>query len=309
MAIKPPMLQPGDTIGVVALGSPLDPNVINEGVQTLRSMGFRVLIGRYAYGQSGITAATDEQRAADLMDMFRNDDVKLILSTRGGTGVAGILPFLDYNFIRQHPKIVSGYSDVTILLNTLYALSNLVTFNSLLLLDFTSGTPSFNFNQFFAVTSTTTAPRPIENPPGIPFVSRIKGNVTGPIVGGNLASLVDSLGTPYEIDTRNKILYLEETHEPTNKVYRYLNHLKLAGKLDDSLGFVMGQCTECTVIYNTTYDDLINHFFVPLGKPLLTNLAGSHSYYKVAIPIGAVVTLNTEANILTIEEPTVTAGP
>jgi muramoyltetrapeptide carboxypeptidase len=305
MATRPPILKRGDTIGVVALGSPLDPSVTIQGVRTLQSMGFHVVLGQHVYGQNGILAATDQERANDLMEMFQNENVNMIISTRGGTGVAGILPYLDFDMIQSHPKIISGYSDVTILLNCLYQFSNLITFNSLLLLDFAATIPSYNYNQFFTATSTITSPRKIENPPEVPLMSIVPGNVTGPIVGGNLTSFIGTLGTPYEIHTDNKILLLEETHEPTDKVYRYLNHLKMAGKFDHCLGIIMGQCTECSVTYHTTYTDLINYFLAPLGKPLMANLATSHSYYKAAIPVGALANLNTIDNTLTILEPTV----
>jgi muramoyltetrapeptide carboxypeptidase len=229
----------------------------------------------------------------------------MILPTRGGVGVAGILPYLDYGVIARNPKIVTGYSDITILLNMLYFQSDLITFQSLLLIDFRPETPPYNFNQFFTATSTLTAPRVIQNPPGIPLVSRIAGNVTGPIIGGNLTSLADTLGTPYEIDTRGKILVLEETHEPINTVYRYINHLKLAGKFNDCLGIIMGECTGCEPAYGKTYEDLINDIIVPLGKPLMTNLTTAHGLFKAAIPIGATVNLNTVNNTLTVLEASV----
>lgn len=305
MATRPPILQPGDTIGIVTLGSPLEASVIDARISTLLDMKFKVVLGQYVYAQNGFLAGTNQERAADLMAMFENDQVKIILPTRGGVGIAGILPYLDYETIRRHPKIVTGYSDMTILLNVLYQYADLITFNSLMLIDFTLATPPYNFNQFFAATSTLTSPRPITNPPNIPLVSRVPGNVTGPIVGGNLASFVDNLGTPFEIDTRNRILFLEETHEPMNKVYRYMNHLKLAGKFDDCIGIILGECTNCQVAYGQTYEDLIEEFIVPLGKPLMTNLTSAHGTYKTAIPIGAIANLNTMNNTFTILEPTV----
>ncbi|MBU5442305.1 LD-carboxypeptidase [Paenibacillus sp. MSJ-34] len=307
MAIKPPMLQPGDTIGIVTLGSPLDPGVIDARIETVRQMGFKVVLGRYVYAQNGFLAGTDEQRAGDLMDMFRNPEVKLILPSRGGVGVAGILPYLDFRVIRRNPKIVTGYSDITVLLNVLHQYADLVTFQSLLLIDFRFGTPAYNFDQFFAATSTLDAPRRIENPPGMPLIGRVPGHAAGPLVGGNLTSFVDTLGTPYEIDVRGKILLLEETHEPVNTVYRYMNHLKLAGKFADCIGVIMGECTGCQDAYGKSYDDLIDDFLVPLGKPLLTNLATAHGLYKAALPIGAVVDMNAEFNTLTVMEPTVSA--
>ncbi|CAH0121248.1 putative murein peptide carboxypeptidase [Paenibacillus sp. CECT 9249] len=307
MAIKPPMLRPGDTIGIVTLGSPLDPGVIDARIETVRQMGFKVVLGRYVYAQNGFLAGTDEQRAGDLMDMFRNPEVKLILPSRGGVGVAGILPYLDFRVIRRNPKIVTGYSDITVLLNVLHQYADLVTFQSLLLIDFRFGTPAYNFDQFFAATSTLDAPRRIENPPGMPLIGRVPGHAAGPLVGGNLTSFVDTLGTPYEIDVRGKILLLEETHEPVNTVYRYMNHLKLAGKFADCIGVIMGECTGCQDAYGKSYDDLIDDFLVPLGKPLLTNLATAHGLYKAALPIGAVVDMNAEFNTLTVMEPTVSA--
>ncbi|PLT35152.1 LD-carboxypeptidase [Bacillus sp. V5-8f] len=307
MAIRPPMLRRGDTIGLVSPGSPLDADLINTRSETLRDMGFNVVYGKHVYSYEGIVSAPAQERAEDLMNMFRDARIKMILPTRGGTGVQSILPYLDFEVIRENPKIISGYSDVTILLNNLYQRSNLITFHSLMLIDFRPDTPTYNYNQFFAATSATTPRRVIENPPDLPLRSLVPGNVTGPIVGGNMTSLVNAFGTPYEIDTRGKILFLEETHAPTNMIYRYLSQLLLAGKLQECLGIVMGQCTNCTVSYNTTYEELINSLLVPLGKPLMVNLATGHGYYKAAIPIGANATLNTRDNTLTVVEPTVSA--
>lgn len=305
MAIRPPILQAGDTIGIVTLGSPLDASTIDARIQTLENMGFNVVVGKYVYAYGGIVASTAQQRASDLMDMFVNPTVKMILPTRGGTGVKDILPYLDYKIINSHPKIVTGYSDITILLNILYQFANLITFQSLLLIDFSPNTPAYNFDQFYATTSTLMSPRVIQNPPGTLLTSLVEGNVRGLIVGGNLTSFVGTLGTPFEINTAGKIVVIEETHEPTNAVYRYLTQLIMAGKFRDCIGIVMGQCTNCPISYNTSYDDLIEGLMVPLGKPLMTNLSTAHGYYKAAIPIGAMAQLDTYNHTFTVLEPTV----
>lgn len=307
LAIRPPILRPGDTIGIVTLGSPLDASIINARIATLRSLGFNVVLGKYVYSFDGFLAGTDEERASDLMNMFLDNNVRAIIPTRGGVGVAGILPYLDFNVINNNPKIITGYSDITILLNALYQFSDLITFHSLLLINFSSSTVPYNFNQFFAATSTTISPRILENPPQMPIISRVPGNVTAPIVGGNLTSLIGTLGTPYEIDTTGKILLLEDTNEPVNTIYRYINHLKMAGKFDDCLGILMGECTNCSAQYGVTYEDLINDVIVPLGKPLMTNLATGHGTYKMAIPIGATVNMDAVNNVLTVLEPTVSS--
>ncbi|MEA4933649.1 MAG: LD-carboxypeptidase, partial [Lawsonibacter sp.] len=171
--------------------------------------------------------------------------------------------------------------------------------------DFRDSTPEYNFAQYISAVATTQAPRQIVNPPDMPMIGRVPGNVYGPLVGGNLTSFVGSLGTKYEINTKGKILLLEETHEPVNTVYRYINQLKVAGKFEDCAGIIIGECTNCTEEYGKTYEDLISEFIVPLGKPLLTNLASGHGKYKAAIPIGAMVNLNTIKNTLTILRPTV----
>lgn len=304
-ARKPPILQKGDTIGIVTLGSPLPAKEINERIAFLKNMGYEVVLGDSVYASDGYLAGTDRMRAADLMRMYRDPGVRAILPTRGGVGVEGILPYLDFTCIASHPKILSGYSDITILLNVLSQRANQITFHSLLLLDFREGTPPYNFEQFFAATATLQSPRKIVNPPGMETVSRVPGNVTGQLVGGNLASFVGSLGTPYEITTKGKILFLEEVHEPVNTVYRYMNQLKVAGKFRDCLGIVMGECSECTDEYQKTYEDLLREFVVPLGKPLMTNFATGHGKYKAALPIGAIVNLNANRNALTVLEPTV----
>jgi len=305
MAIKPPVLQYGDTIGIVTLGSPLAPSIINERIMTLRNSGFEVVLGDSVYAQTGFLAGSPEMRAQDLMNMFVNTNVNMILPTRGGVGVEGILPFLDYQLIQENPKLISGYSDITILLNTLAQLSNLITLHSLLLINFRSNEPAYNFNQFYSATSSIMAYRRITNPSFIPQISRIQGNVTGPIVGGNLTSIISALGTPYELDTRGKILFLEETSEPVNTVYRYLEMLELSGKFSDCIGIVMGECTNCPPAYNTSYEDLINAFIVPLGKPLMTNVTTGHGRFKAAIPIGAIGDLDTVNNTFSVVEPTV----
>ncbi|MEH7379204.1 LD-carboxypeptidase [Bacillus sp. JJ1533] len=308
MAQKPPMLKRGDTIGLITPGSPIDANTINTRAQFLRDLGFTILFGNYVYSAEGITAASPEQRAEDVMRMFTNQRVNMILPTRGGTGVQSILPYLDFEIIKKNPKIITGYSDITVLLNNLYQNSDLITFHSLMLLNFRPDTQVYNFNQFFEATSTLRSPRKIQNPPNMQLRSLVPGNVTGPIVGGNMTSFVNTLGTPYEIDTKGKILFLEETHTPATFVYRYFTQLIMSGKLNDCLGIIMGQCSNCPASYRTSYEDLIHYMLAPIGKPLMVNLATGHGYYKAAIPIGATVNLNTTNNTVTVLEPSVSSS-
>ena len=170
-----------------------------------------------------------------------------------------------------------------------------------MLIDFKPETPAYNFDQFFRDIRVFTNPANLESARDAADKS-YSGQRDGLV--GNLTSFVDTLGTPFEIDTRGKILVLEETHEPTNTVYRYLNDLKLAGKFNDCIGIIMGECSR-QAAYGISYEDLINEFVVPLGKPLITNLATGHGMYKAALPIGATVQLDSVNNRITTVEPTV----
>ncbi|MFC5701666.1 LD-carboxypeptidase [Cohnella faecalis] len=305
MATKPLALQRGDVIGIVTLGSPLEAAVIDARIDVLRRTGLGVVLGRHVYDATGFLAGPAAGRAEDLMTMFADPRVKMILPTRGGVGVEGILPYLDFAYIANHPKIVSGYSDITALLNALYQQADLISLHSLLLIDFKSETPAYNFEQFFTATSSIEAPRPILNPPGKPMTGKVPGIATGPIVGGNLTSFVGMLGTPFEIDTRGKIVLIEETHEPVNTVYRYLEQLRLAGKLNDCSGILIGECTGCVEAYGVTYEELIDNYLVPLGKPLISNLASGHGVYKAAIPIGANAVMDGAEGTIALLEPAV----
>ncbi|WP_123041970.1 S66 peptidase family protein [Cohnella candidum] len=305
MAVRGPALQQGDTIGVVTLGSPLARDIIDERVRYLQAMGFQVAIGRHVYDQNGYLAGSDTDRATDLMGMFADPRVKMILPVRGGVGVEGILPYLDYAMIASNPKLLSGYSDITVLLNALYQFSGLVALHSLMLIDFRPETPAYNFGQFFTAASSAAVPRAISNPPGMPLAGKVPGQAEGPVVGGNVTSLVGSLGTPFELDTSGAILLLEETHEPINRVYRSLEQLKLAGKFEDCAGILVGQCTHCPDAYGKSYENLIDEFLVPLGKPLVSELASGHGVYKAAIPIGSRLRIDGGTGELELLEPAV----
>lgn len=158
MVVRPARLQANDTVGIVSLGSPLDPNIINERILYLESLGFNVLVGESVFRYTGFLSGSDEERANDFMRMIVNEQVKWILPVRGGVGVAGILRYLDWDLIRQNPKIVTGYSDISVLLNALYQFADLETLHSLMLIDFKLSTPAFNFNQLFRAISNTQVP-------------------------------------------------------------------------------------------------------------------------------------------------------
>lgn len=295
----PPCIQKGDTIGIVTLGSPSKDEEIKRGTAVLTEMGYKVHLGEHILSQE-FPAAPPKVRATDLMQMFLNPKVKMILGSRGGTGVADILVHLDYKQIKQNPKILAGYSDFSILLNAVNQQTGLITYNTPMLLDLHPETPEFTINQLIQAISTRNKPYTLTNPSQMPLVCKVKGKAVGPLVGGNLTSIIGSLGTPFEINTNGKILFLEEINEYSTQIYRLLTHLIHAGKFRDVSGIILGEFTKCPTEYDTPYEQIVEKLLVPLGKPLLMNLATGHGKYKATLPIGALVRLDTESGAITI---------
>ncbi|GAK01164.1 LOW QUALITY PROTEIN: muramoyltetrapeptide carboxypeptidase [Geomicrobium sp. JCM 19055] len=305
MVVRPASLQANDTVGIVSLGSPLDPNIINERILYLESLGFNVLVGESVFRYTGFLSGSDEERANDFMRMIVNEQVKWILPVRGGVGVAGILRYLDWDLIRQNPKIVTGYSDITVLLNALYQFADLETLHSLMLIDFKLSTPAFNFNQLFRAISNTQVPTQLKTPRRMLRYSIVPGVAEGEIVGGNLTSIIGTLATPYEIDTTGKLFFIEEVNEPVHRVYRQLLHLEEAGKFDDCAGVLIGRCTNCQTSYGVNYEQLLEEFFSSIGKPTLANIASGHGQYKTTIPIGAEAIMDSENDVIETINPVV----
>ncbi|MEN9405755.1 MAG: hypothetical protein RLZ12_39 [Bacillota bacterium] len=299
MLFKPARLRKGDTIGVVALSSPIALVDVETGVKILEDLGYKVLLGEHLV-ENKFPVSSAENRAYDLMYMFCNPQVKMILAARGGTGCADILPYLDLNLIREHPKILSGYSDLTVLLNYIYQSTGLVTFHGLMLNSFTYETPLYNYKEFFAATSVCGAPRLLLNPPQMKLVTKIQGRTVGQLVGGNLSAFVSTLGTPYEICTYGKILFLEEVNETVTKIYRMLRQLEQANKLHGCRGFIVGECTDCRLGYGKNAEQIFDEVLIPFKKPMVSNFCIGHGKYKTTVPLGIPLELNAINTSLTL---------
>lgn len=300
----PTILRYGDTIGIVTLGSPISKEIFFPAIEILHNLGYKTIVGKHALDQ-GFPASSAEDRASDLMTMFENPDIKLILNSRGGTGSADIIPYLDLEIIKRNPKIFSGYSDITNLLNYIYQATGLITFHGLMLNSFSPEAPIYNYMQFLYVVANLKAPRILNNPPTIPRVSKVPGIAVGPLAGGNLATIINSIGTPYEIDTKGKILLLEDIHEETTRVYVNMRQLKATGKLDQCAGFILGEWTDSKTEYGKTVEMVLDEFLLPLGKPIVANVTFGHDKYNLTLPIGTLAELNANANTLTLLKPSV----
>ena len=305
--IKPKRLQAGDTIGLIAPSSPIAEGKVEAGVKKLMEMGFKVEIGKTAYSNYSYLAGDDELRAKEINDMFCNKDIDGIICLRGGYGTPRILNLLDYEMIKNNPKVFVGYSDITALHTAFNQLSDLVTFHGPMVASDMSG----NFSDFSRRSLLNT----IFNEDFNPLIeNESKGIVTinpgiaeGPIIGGNLSLLVSTIGTPYEIDTKGKILFIEEIGEYTYKLDRMITQLKLSNKFEDVEGIILGNFNNCVPEEEGefTLEELIDDLIKPLNKPTISNLQAGHCEPVITIPFGVDTRLDaTNGEITILEEPT-----
>ena len=315
--VKPPTLQTGDTVGLIAPAScAFEPATIREGIETLQSLGFKVKVGKHIKNKFGYLAGTDKQRAEDLHRMFKDDKVKAIVALRGGYGSMRMLNILDYKLIRKHPKILLGYSDITSLCLAIHAKTGLVTFHGPVAI---SSFSQYTRDYFYKVTGSTEPVGEIAHPDAgsslspTAHLSTIRpGKATGKLIGGNLTLLTALLGTPFEPDFKNAILFLEETGEEPYDIDRMLTQLLLAGKLDQVSGILFDRCPNCKPpdykpAFNVTFSleevlvDRLGH----LSCPVLFGLNVGHEADKPTMPLGIQATLDADNKNLSFNESAV----
>lgn len=284
-------LCPGNTIGIITPAGFDNINSINANIANIQNLGFNVKLGENLFKQNGFLAGTDLERASDLMDMFLDPDIDAIMCYRGGYGTMRILPMLNYRSIALNPKILIGFSDNTTLLNTISKRCDFITFHGPMV--------NSNFsiektlNSFINTLTKPQGPYNIFNSPYNPMKFIGTGGARGCLVGGNLCMICSLLGTPYEIDTSNKILLLEDVGECSYKIDRYLTQLLLCGKLQQASGFIIGQFTDANESYSNIID-VINKRLLPLNKPIIYNVEFGHQTPNITLPIGALAKIDCE---------------
>lgn len=315
-SLKPPVLRTGDTVGMVAPASnAYEAEEIVIAKETMEQYGFKVELGRHVTEQYGYLAGKDDARAADINEMFRRPDIRGIVTFSGGYGCSRLLPLLDYNLIRQHPKVIVGHSDITSLLLGIHRQTGLVTFHGSSGL---TGVGDYAKSHFRRAIMSTTEIGAIAQPPKPAdgeverthrLITIVPGQATGQLVGGNLTLVTNLLGTPFEPDTRGKILFLEEIGEEPYSVDRMLTQLWLAGKFQDAAGIALGHFVNCyprehqpSFPQTLSLETILRDRFEPLKKPTLYNLMFGHVKENAVLPIGVTATLDATAKTLTITE-------
>lgn len=311
--IKPKGLKFGDTIGVIAPASPATREKVERSYNKIVDLGFKVKMGKSCYENYGYLAGSDNLRAEDLNQMFKDEEVDGIICLRGGYGTPRILDLLDYELIGNNPKVFVGYSDISALHIAITQLSNLVTFHGPMVSSNIIGNFSDfskeNLYNFILKDKFTTGI--IKNPVGEEIETINGGIAEGSIIGGNLSLIADTLGTPYEIDLKGKILFIEEVGEEPYQIDRMFTQLRLSGKLEEAEGIILGDFNNC-VAKSSEYGDsitleqVIEDIIKPMEKPTIFNLKAGHCEPMVTIPFGVLARLDAYRKELTIlEEPVV----
>jgi len=311
--IKPPRLRNGDTIALVTPGSYITEQEKEESINNLRGLGFKVIYTDRLMQKNGYFSATDKERAADLNEMFERKDVQGIMCARGGYGCARILPYLDYDLIKNNPKPLIGFSDVTALQYALYNNCNLITFHGPVSISTFS---SFSVKNFTSVLLNPSRELELENsktgnnnnPYGITVIS--EGKAKGKLVGGNLSIVVSMIGTEYDIDFSDKIIFLEEFLEEPYRIDRMLTQMIQAGKFEDAAGIALGVFKMCEPNeINPSFSDSFSLIEVlkdrlgKLGIPVVYGLSFGHIADKFTLPFGVTAELNSDTKQLKLLEP------
>lgn len=313
--IKPKRIKEGDRIALVAPGSYISESELQDSVKNLSDLGFQVTFSERLTLQNGYFSGTDSQRAEDLMEMFEREDVDAIMCVRGGYGCARILPLLDYNIIRHNPKILIGYSDVTALLYGIFKNTGLITFHGPVA---TSTFNDFSVNNFKNVLMNPESnkkffnanPSSDENIYGVQPL--VEGKAKGRLIGGNLSIMVSLIGTKYDIDYSNKIIFIEEIGEEPYRIDRMLTQLIQADKFKKAAGIMMGIFSKCEpkekdASFSKSFSlmEVLKDRFSGFKIPVIYGMSFGHVKDKFTIPFGALAELDTSEQSFTLLESAV----
>lgn len=309
--LKGKKLQTGDTIGLIGpSGAVRTEGAVERAIEYAQGLGFQVKLGESAHARYGYLSGTDEVRARDINAMFADPQVDAIVCTRGGYGTMRILDMLDYDVIRANPKIFVGFSDITALHIAFLEKAELATFHGPMATSWNDEFPDgFTQKAFYDAVMKAEPLGALKNAQGYHERRTVNaGSAEGLLVGGNLSLIAGTIGTPYELDTRGRILFIEEIGERTYCVDRMLTQLRLAGKFRDCAGIVFGDFNDCPVEYpefGLTLEEVIRDIAAPCAKPIFTGLQAGHVSPKLTLPFGVRCRMDADTCTLTMLEAAV----
>jgi muramoyltetrapeptide carboxypeptidase len=294
--IKPPALQRGDTVGIIAPASNIKRELLEAGCDALRKLGYKPLYFDSIFDKYLYFAGSVERRARELEEMFSRDDVQAIICARGGYGSNYLLDTIKLANLKSHPKILVGYSDITSLLTYISDAIGLVTFHGpMVAKDFahSDGIDLTSWESALTAASEWTINFGAESG----AKSLMPGSAEGTLYGGCLSMLVASLGTPYEIHTSGTILFIEDVAAKPYQIDRMLMQLKLSGKFEDVRGIIFGEMLDCSQnkYQDYTLEEVVLGIIGDLGVPVAYGLRSGHvSHGNITLPLGVRAQLNAD---------------
>lgn len=301
--IKPKPLSPGARVALIAPAGPVPPERYGPAVRAVEELGLHPVVYESCRRRHGYFAGCDDLRVDDLNEAFADPEIDGILCIRGGYGAQRLLNRIDYEAIRRNPKFFAGYSDITALHIAMNQNCGLVTYHTPMpSTELYSGPDDYTMDSLKRVLFGEPLGE-LKNPAKLPVKTLVGGSAKGILTGGNLSLVASSLGTPYEIDTKDKILFLEDVDEEPYRIDRMLMQLKAAGKFRDCAGILLGYWTNCVPEHSEkslTLQQVLDELIAPEHKPALMNLACGHSLPTLSLPLGCEIEMNSISGKITV---------
>jgi len=303
--IKPFKLVPGDRIGIVAPASSFEKRGLKRGIEKLRWWGFDPIVPQRVLNHAERPADRErsrryEEKAAELIKMFKDPSVSAIFCAEAGYGSIAVIPYLDKVDLSEHPKVFVGFSDITLLLIYFHMRYGWVVFHGPTVSQelYKGMPPSTELAVQEAITKTTK----LGDVYGRDLEVINEGECRGRIIGGNLTRMLQTLGTPFEVDTRDKSLLVEEVDEGHIQIDGSLNQLKLAGKFDRVRGVVFSEMVGCLRGNKRAILGYLRRFFEGAPYPVIQGFPSGHGIENITIPLGVKARFNTDEPRLLIDE-------
>jgi muramoyltetrapeptide carboxypeptidase len=316
--LKPKALRRGDSISVVVPAGPVNRERIDRALGRLQNGGFRTKTYGDINRSQGYLAGDDKTRADELMAAFQDPETTAVWCARGGYGISRLLDRIDFDLIRRHPKVLIGFSDITALHVAIHQRTDLVTFHGPNLQDGFGGQEEMPAANEAALWQAVLADKQSNTAQGYIYdftaLERVElrtlrgGASRGRLAGGNLSVLAGLMGTPFEIDTAGRILFLEEVGERLYRIDRYLSQLWLGGKLQAAAGVLIGSISFNDDEPAESADGvaaLLENYFGRLDVPVLAGFPAGHAKHNLTLPVGALVEIDAGKKNVRVCEQTV----
>ena len=297
--INPKRLYPRSTIGVISPSYWIDKHILEQASKIFTDRNYKLVFGKSIHSKNGPFAGNAKIRAEDINTMFLDPSIDAIVCARGGYGANKVIPLLDYELIKNNPKIFMGYSDITAYLLSITQRTKLITFHGPMLTTYKNGFEEYSYNQMINILSGKKKIDLLSSNKMKPHILK-KGTAAGSLWGGNLTLVINRLGTNDQINTKNSILFLEDINEYYYSFERMLIHLQKAGVFDNITGLIVGELINMKdedVPFDKSTDEIVMDICGKKDFPIVTNFPCGHGTNQATLPISLPVELQAGSSI------------